>query len=52
MRLFKCQNSSSSFWPLLSKEKEDPASADKESEASDLFSTLALDLGSARKPIS
>ncbi|XP_042021570.1 THO complex subunit 2-like [Salvia splendens] len=52
MRLFKCQNSSSSFWPLVSKEKEDPASADMESEASDLLSTLALDLGSARKHIS
>ncbi|KAL1568656.1 THO complex subunit 2 [Salvia divinorum] len=52
MRLFRCQNSSSSFWPLVSKEADDPASADKESEATDLFSTLALDLGSARKPIS
>ncbi|XP_057777651.1 THO complex subunit 2 [Salvia miltiorrhiza] len=52
MRLFRCQNSSSSFWPLECKEAEDPVSADKEPEASELFSTLALDLGSARKPIS
>ncbi|KAH6773938.1 THO2 [Perilla frutescens var. frutescens] len=52
MRLFRCQNSSSSFWPLECKEAENPASADKEHESSELLTTLVLDLGSARKPIS
>ncbi|KAK4484104.1 hypothetical protein RD792_011324 [Penstemon davidsonii] len=50
MRLFRCQNTSSSFWPLDCNEVMNLA--EKESEASDTSSTLVLDLGSSRNPVS
>ncbi|KAL3830707.1 hypothetical protein ACJIZ3_019509 [Penstemon smallii] len=50
MRLFRCQNTSCSFWPLDCNEVMN--FAEKESEASDTSSTLVLDLGSSRNPVS
>ncbi|KAK6146688.1 hypothetical protein DH2020_020557 [Rehmannia glutinosa] len=52
MRLFRCQNTPSSFWPLECNEAAYPATAEKELESSDLSTTLILDLGSSCKPIS
>ncbi|KAL8520815.1 hypothetical protein ACS0TY_011389 [Phlomoides rotata] len=52
MRLFRCQNSSSSFWPLECTEAVNPEIYDKEVEASNVSSKLILDLGSPRKPVS
>ncbi|KAL6577483.1 THO complex subunit 2 [Orobanche minor] len=52
MRLFRCQNTSSSFWPLECNEAVTPATAEKERGSSDLSTTLVLDLGSSCKPIS
>ncbi|CAA0814725.1 THO complex subunit 2 [Striga hermonthica] len=50
MRLFRCQNASTSFWPLHCNEDVNPAAC--ESESSALSTTLVLDLGSSRQPIS
>ncbi|KAL6543872.1 hypothetical protein OROGR_010369 [Orobanche gracilis] len=52
MRLFRCQNTSSSFWPLECNEAVTPATSEKERGSSDLSTTLVLDLGSSCKPIS
>ncbi|KAL0409045.1 UNVERIFIED_CONTAM: THO complex subunit [Sesamum radiatum] len=52
MRLFRCQSTPSSFWPLECNEAVNPAAAEKEPETSDSSSTLVLDVGSSRKPIS
>ncbi|XP_073059510.1 THO complex subunit 2 [Primulina eburnea] len=52
MRLFRCQNTSSFFWPLDCNEAVNPATAEKESEASDLSSKLVLDIGSCLKTFS
>ncbi|KAL6566308.1 hypothetical protein OROGR_001923 [Orobanche gracilis] len=52
MRLFRCQNTSSSFWPLACKEAVTPATAEKELGSSDLSTTLVLDLESSCKTIS
>ncbi|XP_016465502.1 THO complex subunit 2 isoform X1 [Nicotiana tabacum] len=51
MRLFKCQRNSDVFWPSDSDEAVRSATAEKESESSDLSAYLLLDLGSSRKPI-
>ncbi|GER41251.1 THO complex subunit [Striga asiatica] len=50
MRLFRCQNVSTSFWPLHCNEDVNPAACERESSA--LSTTLVLDLGSSRQPIS
>ncbi|KAL7149573.1 hypothetical protein ABFS83_05G050400 [Erythranthe nasuta] len=52
MRLFKCQSTSSSFWPLECNETVKSATAEKELEPTDSSTELILDLGSSRKPIS
>ncbi|KAL0296552.1 UNVERIFIED_CONTAM: THO complex subunit [Sesamum radiatum] len=52
MRLFRCPSTPSSFWPLECNEAVNPAAAEKEPETSDSSTTLVLDVGSSRKPIS
>ncbi|KAK4423361.1 THO complex subunit [Sesamum alatum] len=52
MRLFRCQNTPSSFWPLECNEAVNPATAEKEPGAADSSTTLVLDLGTSRNPIS
>ncbi|KAL3652904.1 hypothetical protein CASFOL_002585 [Castilleja foliolosa] len=52
MRLFRCQYTSSSFWPLECNEAVSPEDAEKERESSELPTALVLDLGSSRKPVS
>ncbi|KAL3635917.1 THO complex subunit 2 [Castilleja foliolosa] len=51
MRLFRCQNTFSSFWPLEFNEAVSPETAEKELESSDISTTLVLDLESSRKPV-
>ncbi|XP_051144438.1 THO complex subunit 2 isoform X2 [Andrographis paniculata] len=52
MRLYKCQNNSSSFWPLNCNEAmNSTAAAEKELEPIDSADKLVLDLGSSRKPV-
>ncbi|XP_059649799.1 THO complex subunit 2 [Cornus florida] len=51
MRLFNCQINSEVFWPLDYSESSNSSIAEKESEPTDSFDKLVLDLGSSRKAI-
>ncbi|KAM7467402.1 hypothetical protein LguiB_014964 [Lonicera macranthoides] len=51
MRLFRCQSCSDVFWPLDCDEVTTTTTAEKESEPTDSYGKLILDLGSSRKPI-
>ncbi|KAL2518582.1 THO complex subunit 2 [Abeliophyllum distichum] len=52
MRLFRCQNASCAFWPLDGNEELHSTHSEKDSQTADASTTLILDLGSSRKPIS